>query len=147
MLRPFARSAVLIPDIPSTSDVLRGVVEPLTLALALSVGTVGAYLGWHAHERVWVSRTQPRVAAEYVDALCRDDVAYLRRRTGEEVGPMPWEVRLNTWAQPCVGYRYLGSSSDRIGRQQHVFALVQRDNTEVLFVVTIGHDGLVARID
>jgi hypothetical protein len=34
-----------------------------------------------------------------------------------------------------------------LGREQHVFALLQRDGTHVLFVVTFGHDGLVAGID
>ncbi|HEY6203692.1 MAG TPA: hypothetical protein VI056_11710 [Candidatus Limnocylindria bacterium] len=72
---------------------------------------------------------------------------YLQQHTGEAAGPMPWEPRRSTWSMPCQGQRYLGTSTDRIGREQHVFALLQRDGTDVLFIVTFGHDGLVAGID
>ena len=141
------RTAVLVRDLPTTRDIVRSVAEPLTFAFALSFGIVGGLLGWQAHATVWTSGLHPRVAAEYVDAMCRSDLAYLRRRTGEAAGTMPWEPRLSTWAMPCKGQRYLGSSTDRIGREQHVFTLLQRDGSEVLFVVTLGHDGLVAGID
>jgi hypothetical protein len=141
------RSAVLVRDFPATREIVQSVVEPLTLAFALSCGIVGALLGWEAHGQAWTSGLHPRSAATYVDAMCRSDVAYLQRNTGEAAGPMPWEPRLSTWSMPCKGQRYLGSSTDRIGREQHVFTLLQQDGTEVLFVVTFGHDGLVAGID
>ena len=126
---------------------MRSVVEPLTVAVALSCGIVGALLGWQAHGQAWTSGLHPRAAAEYVDAMCRSDAAYLQRKTGELAGTMPWEPRLSTWALPCEGQRYLGSSTDRIGREQHIFTLLQQDGSEVLFVVTLGRDGLVAGID
>jgi hypothetical protein len=139
--------AVLVQEFPTTREIVRSVAEPLTVALALSCGIVGALLGWQAHGQAWTSGLHPRTAAEYVDAMCRSDVAYLLRRTGEPAGPMPWDPRLSSWAMPCKGQRYLGSSTDRIGREQHVFTLLQGDDTEVIFVVTIGRDGLVAGID
>jgi hypothetical protein len=140
-------SAVLAQELPTTREIVRSVVEPLTVALALSCGIVGALLGWQAHGQAWTSALHPRAAAQYVDAMCRSDTAYLQRNTGEVAGTMPWEPRLSTWAVPCKGQRYLGSSTDRIGREQHVFTLLQRDGSEVLFVVTLGRDGLVAGIE
>lgn len=142
------RSAVLVVERRTTREIAATIVEPLTLALALSLGIFGTVVGWHAHGEVMAARKGGPLAAEqYVDALCRDDVAYLLRKTGEAVGPMPWEPRLSTWAKPCTGHRYLGTSLDRIGRQQHIFTLLQPDGTEVVYIVTIGNDGLVAGID
>lgn len=141
------RGAVLVQQLPTTREIVRSVVEPLTVALALSCGIVGTLLGWHAHGQAWTSGLHPRAAAEYVDAMCRSDTAYLQRKTGETAGVMPWEPRLSAWAMPCKGQRFLGSSTDRIGREQHVFTLLQQDGSEVLFVVTLGRDGLVAGIE
>lgn len=130
------------------SEIARVIVEPLTLALALSLGVFGAGAGWHAHEGAMSARTRaPQAAEDYVDALCRNDVAYLLRKTGEAAGLMPWEPRRSRWAETCTGHRYLGASLDRIGREEHVFALLQSDGTEVLYIVTFGRDGLVAGID
>lgn len=127
---------------------LLGVAEPLTAVLALSLAILGALLGWHAHREAETPRTRaPAVAEAYVDALCRQDVAHLQRRTRESLGPLPWEPRLSEWAMPCTGHRYLGSLQDRIGREQHVFTLFQPDGTEVVYLVTIGRDGLVAGVD
>lgn len=141
------RSAVLVQGLPTTREIVRSVVEPLTFAFAISCGIVGALLGWQAHGQAWTSGLHPRAAAAYVDAMCRSDVAYLQRKTGEVAGTMPWEPRLSTWALPCKGQRYLGSSTDRIGREQHIFTLLQQDGSEVLFLVTLGRDGLVAGIE
>lgn len=142
------RSAVLVTERLTTSGILKSVVEPLTLALALSLAVLGALLGWGARAQAQAPRTHaPAAAQEYVDALCRLDLAYLERKTGEAAGRMPWEPRLTTWAMPCTGTRYLGSLQDRIGRAQYVFTLLQPDGTEVLYVVTFGHDGLVAGVD
>jgi hypothetical protein len=141
------RNAVLIGDRPTAREILRSVAEPLAFVLAVSCGIVGAFLGWSAHGQAWTAGLHPRIAAEYVEAMCREDLAYLKRKTGEAAGLMPWEPRLSAWSTPCTGQRYLGSSTDRIGREQHVFTLLQRDGTEVLFIVTLGSDGLVAGVD
>lgn len=129
-------------------DIAQTIVEPLTLALALALGALGSMAGWHLHEQAMSARNHAPPAAErYVDALCRDDVAYLLRATGEATGPMPWEPRLSTWSQPCTGYRYLGPAADLIGREQHVFALLRPDGTETVYLITFGRDGLVAGVE
>jgi len=141
-------SAVLVVERSTMRDIARTIVEPLTLVLALALGVVGMTVGWHAHEYATALRTHAPLAAEsYVDALCRDDLAYLRRTTGEATGPMPWEPRLSTWTKPCVGYRYLGPAMDLIGREQHVFTLRRPDGTETVYVITFSRDGLVAGVE
>lgn len=150
--------AVLVVDQRTVRQIAATIVEPLTLALAVSLGVLGLVGGWHAHAAATpsptvgmpapIARIQATAAAEeYVAALCRDDTAYLLRNTGESVGPMPWEPRLTDWATPCTRYRYLGTLTDRLGRDQFVFTLRRTEGTEVLYVLTFGHDGLVAGID
>lgn len=134
--------------------------EPLTLALALSLAILGSVLGWQAHsaaapavrEEPVVPRLALRMYApvfieRYVEALCQGDTAFLGRNTGENAGHMPWEPRLREWARPCVGHRYVGAVLDRLGRDQYIFTLVRPDGAEVLWLVTLGHDGLVAGVD
>ena len=60
---------------------------------------------------------------------------------------MPWEPRLTGWAAPCARHRYLGALTDRLGRDQFVFTLMRPDGTEVLYVLTLGPDGLVYGVD
>jgi hypothetical protein len=127
---------------------MQTIVEPLTLALTLLLGVLGAVAGWQVHEQAEAIRNQAPLAAElYAEALCRDDVAYLLRKTGEAAGPKPWEPRLSSWTQPCTGYRHVGATIDIIGREQHVFALFRPDGTASLWIVTLGRDGLVAGYD
>jgi hypothetical protein len=140
------RSAVLVVERSRMREIAQTIVEPLTLALALLLGVFGALGGWHAHEQA-MSAHAPLAADRYVEALCRDDVAYLRRKTGDASGPMPWEPRLSTWTKPCTGHRYLGPTVDLIGRDQYVFALLRPDGTEAVYVITFGRDGLVAGVD
>lgn len=154
-----SRSAVLVVEQRTVSQIAKVLVEPLTLALALSLGVLGGSLGWHSREAASAppvaqtvvlpaSRTQPTAeATAYADALCANDVAYLQRNTGESWGPLPWEPRLSEWTLPCTRYRYLGALVDRLGRDQFVFTLLRGDGTEVLYAVTFGRDGLVAGID
>jgi len=153
------RGAVLVVEQRTVRQIATSVVEPLTLALAVSLAVLGGFVGWEAHRTaaapaVKSAPTTPlarsRATAEadaYVDALCAQDVAYLQRNTGEAAGRMPWEPRLSDWAMPCMRHRYLGSLVDRLGRDQYVFTLLRPDGTEVLYLVTFGHDGLVAGID
>lgn len=153
------RGAVLVVEQRTVRQIAKVLVEPLTLALALSLGVLGGSLGWHAREAASappvaqavappVSRSQPTAGAmAYADALCANDLAYLQEHTGESWGPLPWEPRLSDWTLPCTRYRYLGALVDRLGRDQFVFTLLRGDGTEVLFIVTFGRDGLVARID
>jgi uncharacterized iron-regulated membrane protein len=140
-------------------EIARTIVEPLTLALAVSLATLGGFVGWEAHRMaaapaVEVAPTTPPARSQataeadaYVDALCAQDVAYLGRHTGEAAGPMPWEPRLSEWVVPCTRHRYLGALVDPLGRDQFVFTLVRPDGAEAVYVVTFGHDGLVAGID
>jgi hypothetical protein len=154
------RGAVIVPEHRTLRRIAGATVEPLTLALAVSLAALGVVLGWNAHEATVrgavppvaaaapVGHSRAPVAAEmYVEALCAGDTEYLWKNTGEEAGRMPWEPRLSDWARPCVRSRYLGSLMDRLGRDQFVFTLLRPDGTEVLYLVTIGHDGLIAGVD
>jgi hypothetical protein len=143
---PHRQSAFLVRELPSARQIAQNVLEPLTFAFALACGIFGTFVGWQANDEFRTWWLHP-AAARYADAMCRSDVAYLQHHTGESAGPMPWEPRLSSWSMPCHGKRYLGTSTDRIGREQHVFALLQRDGTAVVFVVTFGHDGLAAGVD
>lgn len=124
------------------------VIERAMFVFALSTGVVGGILGWTAHERSAAPRVShaPSAARAYVEAVCGGDDAYLRRWTGERAGVAPWDVR-REWLGDCTGSRYLGAAVDIIGREQHVFALLRGDGTEFIYLVTFGHDGLVANLE
>lgn len=155
-----APGAVLVVERRSLRQIAATIVEPLTLALAVSLAVLGATLGWQARGFATHAATAPTAiplalqrvhapqeAVAYVDALCSGDTAYLNKNTGEGWGPMPWEPRLSQWALPCTRHRYLGALVDRLGRDQYVFTLVRPDGTEVLYTITFGRDGLVADVD
>jgi len=124
------------------------IIERAMLVFALLTAMVGAIVGWTAHERATAPRVShaPSAARAYVNAVCAGDVAYLRRTTGERAGVAPWDVR-REWLGECTGDRYLGAAVDVIGRKQHVFALLRPDGTEFIYLVTFGHDGLVANLE
>jgi hypothetical protein len=153
------KGAVLVVEQRSVRQIAKSVVEPLTLAFAVSLAVVGGFVGWEGHRMaaaptVTTAPTTPiarsRATAEadaYVDALCAQDTTYLASHTGEAAGKMPWEPRLSEWVAPCTRHRYLGALVDPLGRDQFVFTLVRPDGAEAVYVVTFGHDGLVAGID